>query len=48
MEPDIRAIHASCLVALRLWWIDLVPGAARNMGEPDSLFGPMSVIFQQP
>lgn len=38
-------------VALRLYggliWI-LVMCAAKNMGEPDSLFGPMSVIFQQP
>ena len=39
------------VVALRLYggliWI-LVMCAAKNMGEPDSLFGPMSVIFQQP
>ena len=51
MEPDIWAIHVSCLVALRLYggliWF-LVTCAARNMGEPDSLFGLMSVIFQQP
>ena len=51
MEPDVRALHVSCLVALRhyggLIWF-LVMCAARNMGEPDSLFGPMSVIFQQP